>query len=161
MLRISPSIAGALVVLLSVTACQIENRPPSDSQQDDEAIRAVVSSYYQARSAADAPAVRDLFWDSALVQMRIPGGGGWRVFTVRAAFTDELSVQGAEPVRIELRQKEGIAGVWVDTREKGSGERGIEATDHFVLRQVGDAWRIASLVSAGGRRPRGSSAEAR
>ncbi len=144
-------LGAAMAVVLVLAGCRIENRAPAGSLRDDEAIRGVVSTYYRASSGGDWPAVRALFWDSALIQRGPSDGGSWRAFESPDAFQGWLEAGGwaapLEPVRIDPRQDGDLAAVWVTTRRAGTA-RGMASSDHFLLRRIDGAWRITSLASA-------------
>lgn len=144
-------LGAAMAVVLVLAGCRIENRAPAGSLADDEAIRAVVATYYRSSTGGDWAGVRDLFWDGATIQRGPAEGGSWRAFESPEAFQGWLEAGGwaapLEPVRVEPRQDGDLAAVWVTTRRAGT-ERGMASSDHFLLRRIDGAWRITSLASA-------------
>lgn len=143
-------IVVALAAVIVLTGCRIENRAPAGSLRDDQAIRGMVSAFYRSAAAADWPAVRALFWDSASVQRGAHEGGEWAAFESPDDFRLWLEagrMPALEPVRVEPRQDGDLAGVWVTTRRAGT-ERGTASVDHFLLRRMGGGWRITDYVSA-------------
>jgi hypothetical protein len=145
-----PRFAVALAAAILLAGCRIENRAPAGSLRDDQAIRGAVAAFYRGTAAADWPAVRALFWDSASVQRGAHEGGEWMAFESADDFRLWLGagrMPALEPVRVEPRQDGDLAGVWVTTRRAGT-ERGTASVDHFLLRRMGDGWRITGYVSA-------------
>lgn len=144
-------LGAAVAVVFVLAGCRIENRAPAGSLRDDEAIRAVVATYYRSSTAGVWAEVRELFWDGAVIQRGPAEGGNWRAFESPDAFQGWLEAGGwaapLEPVRVEPRQDGDLAAVWVTTRRAGT-ERGMASSDHFLLRRIDGAWRITSLASA-------------
>ena len=162
--------ALACMLLLPATGCRIEDRTPTGSRRDEDAVIGLIAQYARSLSEQDWNTVRSLFWrggsysgplvprsvgqavpiDSALAQMSRRADGG---------------VPGAYDVRIlrtDFRQDGDVAAAWVTTRRITpiagaalTGER--DWVEHLVLRRIGGNWRILSV--AGATAPRGGSRE--
>ncbi len=151
----------ALVLgVVAVGACRIEDRTPAGTRRDDEAIRALLATYYQSLGARDWATSRSLFWDSAAVEIRRTApDSAWRAFRSADSYHQYLSRTfggGIAPVlavrmfRIDIRQQGDLATAWVVTRRRptdreGAGEVGT--ADNVLLWRRGAAWRIAGLAS--------------
>ncbi len=154
----SISVAMAIVVL-ALVACRIEDRTPAGSRRDDETIRSILATYYRSVGERDWAGSRELFLDSAMVEVRIAGDSGWRDFTTADAYHHHLArtYAAAEPsaialriFRLDLRQEGDLAAAWVTTRRRpvrGEGRSELGSTDYFILRRSGGAWRIVALAS--------------
>ena len=162
--------AVAWLLLVPAAACHIEDRTPTGSRRDEDAVIALIAQYGRSLSEQDWGTVRGLFWrggsysgplvprsvgqavpiDSALAQMaRRVDGSGPESFDVRILRTD-------------FRQNGDVAAAWVTTRRRtpiaGGGmpaER--DWVEHLVLRRIGGNWRI--LTVAGATSPRGEPRE--
>ena len=162
--------AVAWLLLLPAAGCHIEDRTPTGSRRDEDAVLALIAQYARSLSDQDWNAVRGLFWrggsysgpmvprsvgqavpiDSALAHIaRRVDGGGPGTYDVRLLRTD-------------FRQDGDVAAAWVTTRRvtplAGSdvpAER--DWVEHLVLRRIGNNWRILSV--AGGTTPRGGPRE--
>jgi len=162
--------AVAWLLLVPTAACHIEDRTPTGSRRDEDAVIALISQYGRSLSEQDWSTVRGLFWrggsysgplvprsvgqavpiDSALAQMaRGVDGSGPESYDVRILRTD-------------FRQNGDVAAAWVTTRRRtpiaGAGmpaER--DWVEHLVLRRIGGNWRI--LTVAGATIPRGGPRE--
>jgi hypothetical protein len=150
----------AIVAVLAVSACRIEDRTPAGSRRDDEAIRAVLAQYYRDVASHDWAASRALFWDSATVGVRgISPDTAWRDFRSADAYHRHLArvyVDGGQPrlsvriFRLDLRQEGDLASAWVTTRRRplpGEGRAEVGTSDNVVLRRDGGSWRILALAS--------------
>ncbi len=165
-------LAAACLGLVPALGCRIEDRTPTGSRRDEDAVQGLIAQYARRLSQRDWTGVRGLFWrggsysgpmvprsvgqpvpiDSALAHIaRIADGGGAGSFDVRILRTD-------------FRQDTDIAAAWVATRRRtplaGAGgpiER--DWVEHLVLRRIGGNWRILSV--AGTNAPRGGSRGAR
>jgi len=140
----------ALVTLAAILqpACRIEDRSPEGSRRDEEQIRGVIAAYYDGVGSQSWASARPLFWDSATVQVRAANDTAWRQFRDPDAYGAFLAVRpgphiAARPIRMDARQEEDVATVWVEVRRGEGGERTAE---HFALRKMDGAWRIVGMV---------------
>ncbi|HEU4698227.1 MAG TPA: hypothetical protein VFS40_03545 [Gemmatimonadales bacterium] len=149
------------LAVVALAACRIEDRTPTGSRRDEEAVRAAVATFYRTASAQQWDSTRALLWDSAAVEVRPRADSGWLAFRSAADYVGYLAERdrGMQPgelgprmVRTEFRQEGGIAAMWVATRLNERGLDGavheVSRTEHFVLRRVGPRWEIVNLVSA-------------
>lgn len=156
-----------LVGLLLASACRIEDRTPTGTRRDEDAIRAVLATYYRSIADGNGAAAREVFWDSATVQLQPAGAtDSWDSFRGVEPFLGVLAleyagpgveVSGARMTRVDLRQQGDVAAAWVAARleaRDAEGEDERERMDHVVLRRIGGQWRIVNLVSVPGGRSR-------
>ena len=163
-------LAAACLGLVPAIGCRIEDRTPTGTRRDEDAVVELIARYARGLSGRDWGEVRALFWrggsysgplmprsvgqpvpiDSALAHLgRTLDGSGPEGFDVRILRTD-------------FRQDGDIAAAWVTTRRRvplGGSESGWVERDwveHLVLRRIGGNWRIVSV--AGTTAPRGSRA---
>lgn len=152
------SLALAGVVLAA--GCHIEDRTPTGSRRDEDAIRSVLATYYQSLSSRDWSRSRALFWDSATVELRRPApDSAWRSFRNADAYHqylartyagDRSSVIAVRMFRLDARQQGDLASAWVITRRRpvaGEGREEVGTADNLVLRRDQGAWRIIGLAS--------------
>ena len=158
------SAAIALVVLAA--ACRIEDRTPTGSRLDEDAIRAVVANYYQSLSARDWSGSRALFWDSATIVLRHAApDSAWREFRSADAYHrylartyagDRSRTLAVRMFRLDTRQQGDLASAWVITRRRplaGEGREEVGTADNLLLRRHDGAWRILSFASTPDRSP--------
>lgn len=149
------------LAVAAIAACRIEDRTPTGTRRDEDAVRAAVASFYRTASAQHWDSTRALLWDSAAVEVRPRADSGWLAFRSAADYVTYLAERdrglrpgelGPRMTRTEFRQEGGIAAMWVAARLSELGLDGavheVARTDHFVLRRVGDRWEIVNLVSA-------------
>jgi len=157
MLRLR-SAAIALVVLAA--ACRIEDRTPTGSRHDEDAIRAVLANYYKALSVRDWSRSRALFSDSAVIILRhAPPDSAWREFRTAGAYHRYLAQtyagDGSRAIavrmfRVDVRQQGDLASAWVITRRRplpGEGRDEVGTADNFVLRRQAGGWRVLNVAS--------------
>jgi hypothetical protein len=150
----------ALVAVVVLGACRIEDRTPTGTRRDEDAIRSVLASYYQSRGQRDWSGSRALFWDSATVELRpAPPDTAWRDFRTADAYHqylartyagDRSSAIAVRMFRLDIRQQGDLAGAWVVTRRRplaGEGRDEVGTVDHLLLRRQAGAWRIVSYAS--------------
>jgi len=150
----------ALVAAVVLGACRIEDRTPTGTRRDEDAIRSVLASYYQSRGQRDWSGSRALFWDSATVELRsTPPDTAWRDFHSADAYHqylartyagDRSSAIAVRMFRLDIRQQGDLAGAWVVTRRRplaGEGRDEVGTVDHLLLRRQGGAWRIVNYAS--------------
>jgi hypothetical protein len=154
-------LAVACLATVPAAGCRIEDRTPTGSRRDEDAVVELIARYARGLSERDWSAVRSLFWrggsysgplvprsighavpiDSALAQMaRSVDGIAQDGFDVRVLRTD-------------FRQDGDIAAAWVTTRRLtpvgASGEAAErDWVEHLVLRRIGGSWRIVSVLGA-------------
>lgn len=155
-LRVAALVAG----VLCIAACRIEDRTPTGSRRDDDAIRALLATYYQSLAEKDWATSRSLFWDSAAVELRRSDADSvWRDFRTADRYHQYLSrtyaaanssVLGVRMFRVDVRQQGDLASAWVITRRRpgeGEGRNEVGTADNIVLRRYHGAWRIVALAS--------------
>lgn len=157
----------ALCLLLTVSACRIEDRTPTGTRQDEQTVRAVLAAFYQSRSAHDWESAQSLLWDSVTVELHQPVAGGiWSSYhsaddyiaAVQRDVQGDPEAEGVRVMRTDFRQQGPLAAVWVTTRRELPPplEGTVVAVDHFLLRRMDGAWRIVHLVSIPDREAAGS-----
>ena len=150
--------AVALVIgALAIGGCRIEDRSPTGTRRDDDAIRALVATYYQSVGTHDWATSRSLFWDSAAVELRGPAPAEWRTFRTADAYHQFLSRSFATApalavrmFRLDIRQQGDLASAWVITRRRPTGQEGrgeVGTADNLLLWRRDGAWRILALAS--------------
>jgi hypothetical protein len=157
MLRLR-SAAIAFVVLAA--ACRIEDRTPAGSRHDEDAIRAVLATYYQSLSVRDWSRSQALFADSAIIVLRhaLPDTA-WREFRSAGAYHRYLAKTYAgdrgraiavRMFRVDTRQQGDLASAWVITRRRplaGEGREEVGTADNFLLRRQHGGWVILNVAS--------------
>lgn len=147
---------GCASVLITVgVACHLEDRTPAGSRRDDAAIRAVVSTYYEALEARAWDRYRELFAPGAVVQRPTsPTGSDHALFpiipidSVLANWPPDSAVsrESIRILRTDVRQRNDIAAAWVTLGRPGSARGARERVDLFVLERYGAGWRILLLT---------------
>lgn len=146
-------LALSAIVIVSMSACRFEDRSPDGTRLDEEEIRAVVTAYYDGLTNRAWAGARTLFWDSATVQVRQTPVSTWRSFSDPDAYGAFLAARPGmdreiRALRIDTRQEGDFASAWVETRRVAGGARLRDTPpDHFLLRRIDGAWRIAGLVA--------------
>jgi SnoaL-like protein len=153
--------AALLAGVLCIAACRIEDRTPTGSRRDDDAIHALLTTYYQSLAEKDWATSRSLFWDSATVELRrSDADSSWHDFRTADAYHHYLSrtyaaasssVLGVRMFRVDVRQQGDLASAWVITRRRpgaGEGRNEVGTADNLMLRRQQGAWRIIDLASA-------------
>ena len=152
--------AALLAGVLCLAACRIEDRTPAGSRRDDDAIHALLTTYYQSLAEKDWATSRSLFWDSATVELRrSDADASWHDFRTADAYHQYLSrtyasassrVLGVRMFRVDVRQQGDLASAWVITRRRpdtGEGRNEVGTADNVMLRRQHGAWRITGLAS--------------
>ena len=152
--------ALALVLAGSLAGCRIEDHTPSGTRRDEDAVRAVVATYYRSVSQKMWASGRSVFWDSATVSTRpMTADTNWLTFRTSLDYFTYLARSyrtlspgslGPRLVRTDFRQSGDVAAIWATVRmtPPAAGVSGeIQRVDHFVLRRIQGAWRIVDLVS--------------
>jgi hypothetical protein len=152
--------SAAFLLAVLAAGCRIEDRTPTGSRRDEDAIRSVLATYYQSLSARDWSGSRALFWDSATVAIRHAApDSAWRDFRSADAYHQYLArtyagdrsrVIAVRMFRLDTRQQGDLASAWVITRRRpvaGEGRDEVGTADNVLLRRRGGSWRIVSLAS--------------
>ena len=157
-------LARCLLLPLAVVAsgCHIEDRTPTGSRHDEAAIQAVLTGYHRVLATRDWARIGALEWHGAtyatVARLGSPGPDS-RIEPLDSALTAlARRVDSARPqqydvrvIRTDLRQEGNLAAAWVTTRRRlpaAAGASDAEWLELFVLRRVGDAWRILSVARA-------------
>lgn len=162
--------AVACVLLLPALGCRIEDRTPTGSRRDEDAVIGLIAQYARSLSEQDWSAVRGLFWRGGSYSgPLVPRSVGQAVPIDSALAHMARRMDGSGPgsydvriLRTDFRQDGDVAAAWVTTRRltplPGAGgpvER--DWVEHLVLRRIGGNWRILSV--AGATAPRGGTRE--
>ena len=152
------SVAIAVVVLAA--ACRIEDRTPTGSRRDEDAIRSVLATYSQSLSARDWSGSRALFWDSATVLVRhaapdsawreFRGADAYHRYLARTYAGDRNRAIAVRMFRLDTRQQGDLASAWVITRRRplaGEGRDEVGTADNLLLRRRDGVWRIVTFAS--------------
>ena len=158
--------------LLALPACHIEDRTPTGTRRDEDAVQALVAAYARDLSERDWGATRRLFWrDGSYSGPLIPRSVGAALPIDSALAVIGRTVDGGDPgsfdvrvLRTDFRQDGDLAGVWVTLRRRmalpgGMGPADRDFVEHLVLRRIGGQWRILSV--AGSALPRGGPRDGR
>lgn len=158
--------------LLAGVGCRIEDRTPSGTRQDENALESLLARYSRDLGDRNWADVRSLFWaDGSYSGPLVPRSVGRAVPIDSALRVIAVSVDGADPesydirvLRTDLRQDGDLASAWITVRRRmplASGAGWIERDwmEHLVLRRIGGRWRIISV--AGSAVPRGTPREPR
>ncbi len=139
--------------LLVGTSCHLEDRTPAGSRRDDAAIRAVITTYYEALASGDLGRYRELFAPGAVVQGPVPADAAAGTHSVLAFDSLVAGWRGAgmptgdagRIIRTDVRQRNGVATAWV-TVDHDTFATAQEHVDLFVLERYGAGWRILLLT---------------
>jgi hypothetical protein len=145
--------------VLGLASCRIEDRSPTGSRRDDAAIQRVLLEYHRSLAAHDWERARELVWRGATYAGIADGRSGGAGASNEILPLDSLFVRMGRPaagtghpddiqiVRVDLRQQGDLATAWVTTRRAGAGAAGEgNWLEHFVLRRIGDGWRILGIA---------------
>ena len=158
--------------LLVAVGCHIEDRTPTGSRHDEEAVQSLVARYARTLSERDWSGVRALFWpDASYSGAMLPAAGnGHQAVPIDLALSlIARRVEGIDRdrfdvrvLRTDYRQDGDLAAVWLTTRRllpvAGSVVDG-EWIEHLVLRRIDGEWRILSVAATAS--PRGAARESR
>jgi ketosteroid isomerase-like protein len=157
--------SAVLLLILMLGACRIEDRTPTGSRRDEEAVQALITGYARTFSNRDWKAVRALFWADASYagpMIPVPGDAHQAVPIDLAINTIARRVDGLDPqrfdvriVRADIRQDGDLAAVWMTTRRRiPAAGRVVEGdwVEHLVLRRIDGEWRILSVTARSARR---------
>jgi hypothetical protein len=165
MVRRSLAVPLLMLMLMGAGACRIEDRTPTGSRRDEEAVQALVTGYARTLSTRDWRAARALFWADASYagpMIPVPGDAHQAVPIDLAINTIARRVEGLDIqrfdvriLRADIRQDGDIAAVWMTTRRRiPAAGRVIEGdwVEHLVLRRIDGEWRILSVTARSARR---------
>jgi hypothetical protein len=146
--------------LAAAVACRIEDRTPTGSRHDEEAIQALVSRYARTLSERDWTGARALFWaDATYSGPLLPrDGASHQAVPVDLAIgIMARRVEGLDSRRFDVRvlrsdyrQEGDLAGVWLTTRRVLPVAGSVTERDwveHLVFRRINGEWRILSLAA--------------
>ncbi|HEX2450501.1 MAG TPA: hypothetical protein VHJ69_05150 [Gemmatimonadales bacterium] len=151
--------AGGGWALLLVVACAIEDRTPTGTRRDDEAIQRLLVAYARGIEAGRWEDLRALCWDEATLHLATPTGN--LVFPIDSARA-RLVPQSGPPMEVRIlrsdaRQEGDLAAAWLVSGRRpaaAAGARETDWTEHLVLRRIGGEWKILVIAPANGVRPR-------
>ena len=154
-------LAVACLTTVPAAGCRVEDRTPTGSRRDEDAVLELVAQYARHLSARDWGAARSHFWRGASYSgPLVPRSVGQAVPIDSALAQMARNVDGVAPegfdvrvVRTDFRQDGDIAAVWVTTRRLtpvAGSEHAAERdwVEHLVLRRIGGNWRIVSVIGA-------------
>jgi hypothetical protein len=148
---------AVLAVAALATACVIEDRTPTGSRRDDEAIQHLLVAYARAVEGGQWEPVRALCWDEATYHVATPTGN--LVLPIDSART-RLLPPGKTPMEVRIlrsdaRQEGDLAAAWLlSGRRTAAGAPESDWTEHLVLRRIGGEWKILVIAPANGVRRR-------
>ena len=147
----------AVAVALLAAACAIEDRTPTGTRRDDEAIQRLLLAYARAVEAGRWETVRALCWDEATYHAATPTGN--LVLPLDSARSRLLPSDGTAMelriLRSDARQEGDLAAAWlVSGRRPVEGAPETDWTEHLVLRRIGGEWKILAIAPANGVRRR-------
>ena len=148
---------AVLAVAALATACVIEDRTPTGSRRDDEAIQHLLVAYARAVEGGQWEPIRALCWDEATYHVATPTGN--LVLPIDSART-RLLPPGQTPMEVRIlrsdaRQEGDLAAAWLlSGRRRAAGAPESDWTEHLVLRRIGGEWRILVIAPANGVRRR-------
>lgn len=155
MKRTLTAVAGVLLA----AACVIEDRTPTGTRRDDEAIQRLLVAYARSIEAGRWEDIRALCWAEATYQMATPTKN--LVLPIDSARSRLLPASGTPMavriLRSDARQEGDLAGAWLVSGRRSSAAAGAPETDwteHLVLRRIGGEWKILVIAPANGVRPR-------
>jgi hypothetical protein len=134
------TLLAVLAVAALATACVIEDRTPTGSRRDDEAIQHLLVAYARAVEGGQWEAIRALCWDEATYHVATPTG---------------KTPMEVRILRSDARQEGDLAAAWLlSGRRPAAGAPESDWTEHLVLRRIGGEWRILVIAPASGVRRR-------
>lgn len=145
--------------ILAAIGCRIEDRTPTGTRQDEDAVHQLLNRYAQRLSQHDWVGVRSLFWPDGSYSGPIGPGtrSGHQAISIDTALhVLEEWLGGADRenfdvrvLRTDFRQQGDLAAAWIVTRRRTpSGAVSLERdwVEHVVLRQIDGNWRILSVA---------------
>jgi len=155
MMRTLTAIAGVLLA----AACVIEDRTPTGSRRDDEAIQRLLVAYARSIEAGRWEDIRALCWPEATYHVATPTGN--LVLALDSARSRLLPSSGTSMevriLRSDARQEGDLAAAWLVSGRRPTVDSGAPETDwteHLVLRRIGGEWKILAIAPANGVRKR-------
>jgi hypothetical protein len=139
------------------TGCVIEDRTPTGSRRDDEAIQQLLVAYARAVEGGRWDPIRALCWDEATYHVATPTGN--LILPIDSART-RLLPPGKPPMavrilRTDARQEGDLAAAWLlSGRRAAEDAPESDWTEHLVLRRIGGEWKILVIAPANGVRRR-------
>ena len=139
--------AAALALLIaSLPACRLEQRPPPESTRELEAVREVTTRFHDAISASNHAAAQSLTWAGATV-VSVPRGESWLLPATAVAGRLYRGVN-VRVVRTDVRIEGDVATAWLDLRlDPGTAEE-RDGEELLVLHRVAGVWRITHIAPA-------------
>ena len=140
--------------------CQIEDRTPTGTRRDEDAIHQLLGQYARRLSEREWAGARTLFWQDGSYSGPI-GPGAPSDYHQAVSIDSALRVlerwlRGVERqhfdvrvLRTDFRQQGDLAAAWIVTRRRTpAGSTSIERDwfEHLVLRQIDGDWRILSVA---------------
>ena len=116
------SSAVLLLILMLAGACRIEDRTPTGSRRDEEAVQALITGYARTFSDRDWKAVRALFWagrELCRPDDPAPGDTHQAVPIDLAINTIARRVDGLDPQRFDVRMSARISARTATSRPSG------------------------------------------
>ena len=148
---------AVFAVAALATACTIEDRTPTGSRRDDEALQRLLVTYARAVEGGRWEPIRALCWDEATYHVATPTGN--LVLPIDSART-RLLPPGSTPMEVRIlrsdaRQEGDLAAAWLlSGRRTAAGAPESDWTEHLVLRRIGGEWKILVIAPANGVRRR-------
>jgi len=153
-------LAVLCIGILVGSGCRIEDRTPTGTRRDEDAVHQILNEYAQRLSQHDWAGVRSLFWEDGSYSGPIgpgPTSGYDQSISIDTALRVlERWLRGVERenfdvrvLRTDFRQQGDLAAAWIVTRRRtpsGSTSRERDWVEHVVLRQIGGDWRILSVA---------------
>jgi hypothetical protein len=146
-----------LAGVLWAAACTIEDRTPTGSRRDDEAIQRLLLTYARAVEGGRWDSLRQLCWDEATYHVATPTGN--LVLSIDSA-RSRLLPAGTAPMEVRIlrsdaRQEGDLAAAWLlSGRRSAEGAPETDWTEHLILRRIGGEWKILVIAPANGVRRR-------
>jgi hypothetical protein len=147
--------AGALLA----AACVVEDRTPTGTRRDDEAIQRLLVAYARGIEAGRWDDLRTLCWSEATYHVATPTGN--LVLPIDSARARLVPTTGTPMevriLRSDARQEGDLAAAWLVSGRRpatASGAQETDWTEHLVLRRIGGEWKILVIAPANGVRRR-------
>lgn len=135
-------------MLVALTACHFEVRPPTEAARDRDEIRAVVARLHDALGAGQPALAAGLFWDGATIALAPVGRRGWLVPAPEGLGRSYFGAREVTPVRSEVRLIGDRALAIVEIRVDPGTPAERDGTELVQLQRVAGVWRITHLSPA-------------
>ncbi len=135
-----------LAVVVALTACQLDVRPPSGSRRDDAAAQSAVDGFYRALAARDTVALERVAFTGGSALLDATGRDVTLVPMLALLGVPERRSTGTPPrlVHTELRVDGNTAVARVILTAPAAGGAGeVEAADLLTLGRRDGTWRVA------------------